>query len=279
MKLPSFVLHLEQWLFCLAIAFWAFSPVSAGDWPMWRCNPARSAATSDSLPPTLSLEWALDLPPLKPAWEDPVNQDRMPFDRSYEPIVQGETLFFGSNRSDRVTAVNVADGKERWRYYTEGPVRFPPVAADGKVYFASDDGRLVCLNAEDGSLAWERRGGPTHRKVLGNGRLISNWPVRGGPVVAEGKVYFAAGIWPFEGCFLYCLDAKTGETVWTNSSFASRYQPQPHGGSYSFAGVAPQGAFAILGARLIVPGGRSVPACFDRNTGALKFFHLPAVRP
>jgi outer membrane protein assembly factor BamB len=51
---------------------------------------------------------------------------------------------------------------------------------------------------------------PSERKLLGNGRLISTWPVRGGPVVADGRVYFAAGVWPFEGVFVYALDAETG---------------------------------------------------------------------
>lgn len=263
---------------CLAVCIVGFigtvCPIRGADWPMWGYDPARSAASPDSLPDTLHSRWTLAMPPLEPAWDEPVNQDRMPFDRAYEPIVSGETLFFGSSRSDRLTALNVSDGSERWRYYAGGPIRLPPVAAEGKVYFVSDDGTLVCLGAQDGKLVWERRGGPSPRKVLGNGRLISTWPARGGPVITEGRVYFGAGVWPFEGCFLFCLDANTGNTIWENAEFASQYQPQPHGGSYSFAGIAPQGALAVVGERLIVPGGRSVPGGFDRKTGKLEYSHL-----
>ena len=77
-----------------------------------------------------------------------------------------------------------------------------------KLYFASDDGYLYCLQAADGSLVWKFRGGPSDRKMLGNERLISMWPARGAPVIADGKIYFAAGIWPFMGIFLHALDAQ-----------------------------------------------------------------------
>ena len=70
------------------------------------------------------------------------------------------------------------------------------------------------------------------------------------------------------------MNIDDGKPVWENSGFSYQFQRQPHGGSYSFAGIAPQGALAVLGDRLIVPGGRSVPACFDRNTGAIRFFHF-----
>ena len=58
----------------------------------------------------------------------------------------------------------------------------------------------------DGRLVWKFRGGPTNRNVLRNERLISTWPVRGGPVLLDGTIYFSAGIWPFMGTFIYALD-------------------------------------------------------------------------
>ena len=45
--------------------------------------------------------------------------------------------------------------------------------------------------------------------MLGNDRLISHWPARGGPVVADGVVYFAAGLWPSDGIYVYALDGRT----------------------------------------------------------------------
>src|SRR5262249_4199698 len=48
---------------------------------------------------------------------------------------------------------------------------------------------------------------------------------------------------------------------------------QPHNAD-SFAGVAPQGPLVVQGDRLLVPGGRSIPACFDRKTGKLLYYLL-----
>src|SRR5262249_14915285 len=48
----------------------------------------------------------------------------------------------------------------------------------------------------------------------------------------------------------------------------SLYMKQPHN-TDAFAGVAPQGPLVVIGDTLVVPGGRSVPACFDRKTGKL----------
>ena len=245
-----------------------------GDWPAWRHDANRSASCSGDLPATLHVQWVRQYPALEPAWEDRVNQDRMPYDRVYEPVVVGSTMAFGSSRNDRVTALDTRTGEEKWRFYAGGPVRMPPFAAGGKLYVASDDGCLYCLDVETGTPVWVFRGGPSKRKVLGNGRMISTWSARGGPVVADGTAYFAAGIWPFMGVFIHALDAETGEVIWTNSEAGQRYTSQPHGGADAFGGIAPQGALAVAGDRLLVPGGRSVPACFDRAGGEQLYYHL-----
>src|SRR5690606_30071095 len=92
------------------------------------------------------------------------------------------------------------------------------------------------------------------------------WPARGAPVVYDDKVYFGAGVWPFMGIFLHALDAESGEVIWTNSGSGSEYIVQQHS-SPAFAGVAPQGYLAATEDHLVVSGGRTVPAVYDRRTG------------
>ncbi len=254
------------------LSSWLIKPTSY-DWPMWRYDANRSAASPQELSRMLHLQWVREYPKLQPTWDDPLNQDLMQFDKSYEPVVLGHTLFIGSNANDRLLAINTETGEELWRFYADGPVRLPPVAADGKVYFVSDDGYLYCVDANQGTLIWKFQGGPSDRKILGNERLISTWPARGGPVLQDGVLYFAAGIWPFMGVFIYALDAETGEEIWRNDSSGSQYMKQPHN-SPSYAGVAPQGAFVVAGDKLLVPGGRSVPACYDKYTGEFQYYHL-----
>ena len=100
--------------------------VNAADWPTWRSDAQRSAATTEQLADQLHLQWTLELPPLKPAWpEDP----RLHFDGTYEPVIAGTTLYYGSSRNDSVTAVDLVTGEDRWRFFTDGPVRFAPLVS------------------------------------------------------------------------------------------------------------------------------------------------------
>lgn len=255
----------------LALVMVVATPTVYGDdWPMWRHDAGHTAYASEDLPDRIQLLWERTYSPRNMAWEEALNQDRMPFDRIFEPVAADGMLFIGFNDADKLVALDSATGREVWTFYTDGPVRLPAAVMDGKTYCVSDDGQLYCLDAHNGTLLWKHRGGPSARRVLGNGRLISTWPARGGPVLADGIVYYAAGIWPFMGVFIYALDAETGAIIWENDSTGPQFQLQPHNAP-SFAGVAPQGAFVIDGDKLLVPGGRSVPACFDRDSGA--FIH------
>ncbi len=242
----------------------------AGDWPQWRHNARRTAATDESLPAKLYPQWSIDLGKARQAWTDKSNA-RSYFDVSYEPIVVGKLLIVGSMNNDSVTAYDTNTGAEKWRFFTEGPVRFAPAAYKDKVFVGSDDGYLYCLAAKTGKLIRKFLAAPSKRKILGHGRLISAWPVRGGPVVRDGKVYFSAGIWPFMGVFIYAMDAESGEVLWCNSATGAEWINYPHGGAIGFGGLAPQGSFAVSEDHLIVPSGRAVPAVFDRATG--KFLH------
>ncbi len=269
--------RLNLWmLFLIGAAFQSPQRVSASDdWPMWRSDAQRSAATTNKLADSLQPLWQREYSQRQPAWDDPLNLDLMTYDRIFEPIVLDGRMFVGFNDRDKLMALDANTGSELWSFITEAPVRLPPVGWQKRVYFCSDDGYLYCVNAEDGALLWKFSGAPNAQHVIGNRRLTSAWPARGGPVVRDGQVYFAASIWPFMGTFIYALDAETGKVEWLNDSTGAHYIKQPHSAP-SFAGVAPQGALVATENELIVPGGRSVPAVFDRATGNLRYFELNA---
>ncbi len=246
---------------------------SAVDWPLWGYDAARSGATPMEIPEELHLNWARRLATPRPAWPRQLDDmGKLDFDLSYAPVVMGDLVFVPSMVSDRVTAYRVGDGSEVWRCYVDGPVRLAPAAWEGKVYFVSDDGHLYCVDARSGEQLWCFKAAPAERLVLGNNRVISMWAARGGPVLKDGRVYFAAGVWPFMGTFVYALDAGTGAVVWQNTGESSTWQHQPHGGAFAFAGISPQGYLAATEDRLVVSGGRSTPALLDRHTG--EFLHL-----
>ena len=160
------------------IAFTTYSNADE-DWPTYRADTARSGFTSQSLPDSLNLQWtyqARHAP--RPAWP---TSDRIHFDFVNHPIVTGNTVLFGTSANDKVIALDLDSGLQRWAFYTEGPVRFAPAAWRDRIFVASDDGWLYALALSDGKLLWKHRGGPNDRKCLGNDRMISRWPARGGP--------------------------------------------------------------------------------------------------
>jgi len=248
------------------------TPLSAADWPACRGDASRSGYTAEAIPNQLRQRWEFRLPAApKPAWP---TSDRMEYDLAFQPIVVGDLVLFGSSADDQVYALDASSGRIRWRYFSGGPVRFAPVAWKDRVFVASDDGFLHALALADGRVLWKHRAGPDGRQVLGNERLISHWPARGGPVVWEDKVYYSGGIWPSDGVFLHALEAESGRPVWSNSETGGLFMAQPHGGAEAASGVAPQGYLLATADSLIVPTGRAVPAVFDRADGRLRYYHL-----
>jgi outer membrane protein assembly factor BamB len=243
------------------------------DWPMWRFDYGRTASTPEQLADKLYLQWQIQFSARTPVWDDPLNQNLMQYDRIFEPIVAGNKIFLGFNDQDKVVALDINTGMELWHYFSDGPVRLPLASNKGKLYFTSDDGYCYCLDANSGSLVWKRLLAPASNKLLGNKRLISMWPARGGIVIKDNIIYTAASIFPMMGTFIYAINAESGDIIWKNEGTASNYIQQPHN-SPAFADIAPQGAFTISGDKLLVAGGRTVPAAFDLKTGEEIYYKL-----
>ncbi|MBA4388522.1 MAG: hypothetical protein C0404_11110 [Verrucomicrobia bacterium] len=241
---------------------------SAGnDWPQYMGDENRLGVTPQALPAQLYLQWRRDYRPHVAAWSSEAAQ----YEKGFEPVVVGKTMIVGSSRSDWVVALNTDTGAEKWRYFTEGPVRVAPVATSNRVYVCSDDGYIHCLSVADGSLLMKRAAGPSNRKCFGNNRVISVWPARGGPILADGIVYFMSGVWTAEGTFGFALNAATGAEVWYNDSSCGvrSYQPHSHVGP---GGPPPMGymVLSIDRTKLFIGCGNGMPASFNRADGSLR---------
>ena len=248
---------------------------SAGDWPMARHDARRSAVTDEQLTFPLRLQWRyVAAQPPAPAWPEPIkNANRTDFDYAAHPVVAGDTVYFASSADDTLRALDATNGKPRWQFTAGGPLRFAPQVVGNRVYIGGDDGIAYCLDAETGKRVWSYRGGPSPDMLLGNGRMISRWPIRTGVLVDDGVLYFVAGMWPSEGIFIYALDAATGKLIWCNDT--SGHVPVRvvgHSVDDTLAGICPQGALLATADKLVVPMGRSTPATFDRKTGKLLRF-------
>lgn len=263
--------RIARWRLPLMAVLLSLATAGAADWPMYRADAARSGYSPDPLPARLELQWTYASPAPRPAWPSSM---RITYDFAPQAIILGKTIVLGSTADDRVIALDATTGRVRWTFFTGGPIRFAPAAWKDRVFVASDDGFLYALALADGRMLWRHQGGPNGRMCLGNQRLISRWPARGGPVVLNDIVYYAAGIWPSESVYLHALDAATGDVRWTNDRSGQLYMPQPHPTAEARSGVTPQGYLLANQDQLFAPTGRAVPAAYRLSDGELQYYHL-----
>jgi outer membrane protein assembly factor BamB len=235
-------------------------PVSG--WPTYRRDARRSAATPESLANVLTERWRHEsMTPPRPSWPEPARSSfwqeideivpRVVFDECFHPVSDGNVVLYGSSADDHVRCLDLSTGEIRWRHASNGPVRFAPVIDGDGVLFASDDGMMRRVRLTDGSLEWSKQLAPSDRKVVGNGRLISAWPPRTGPVLDRGRVSITSGLFPKFGTWATTLDARTGETLWR----------------VELPGISPQGYLLASPTRLFVPTGRTSPVMLGRGDG------------
>ena len=239
---------------------------AAADWPTFRHDNHRSGQTLEQLPAArLAARWVYRSPcPPQPAWAGPAKWDAyknltLRSMRNYDPVyhvtVCGSALYFGSSVDDSVHCINVADGREKWTFTTDGPVRIAPTCVGDNVYFGSDDGHAYCIRAADGGLVWKCAPADLSRRVLNNGRLIPLWPCRTGVLVADGKAYFATGMLPWKPSYLCAVDAETGHARGKDEYIREQF------------GMTMEGALLASKNHIFATQGRVPPLLFNRTDG------------
>jgi len=231
-------------LTCIAALTVAAGVARAANWPAYRNGPDRRAFTTEQIASPLVPQWThVPQAAPSPAWPEPVRElHMMDFDHAFQPVVAGGVVYFGSSSDHQVHALDLATGKQRWTFHTDGPVRFAPVVSEGRLYVASDDGCVYCLTPADGKLIWRFRAGEDQR-ILGNEQMISRWPLRSGLLIADGVVHLTAGMWPSDGVWTVALQAKDGKVI------RKVKQDDP--------GFTPQGYLTLGPDALLAPNGRS----------------------
>ena len=243
--------------------------IRAADWPTFRGNNARTAATSEQISVPLNLAWKYESPALpETAWTDGEGRVieekllglRVKFDDVFHPVIVGGKLFFGAT-DDQLHCMDLKTGVTEWTYYTGAPIRLAPSVVNGRVYFGSDDGHVYCVDATTGKLHWQFRAGPEEDWLIARGEMVSRWPVRTGVLVDNGVAYFGAGVFPHEDVYLYAVNADDGSVIWKQDSLSDEDAGRND--------LSPQGYLLASEDLLFVPSGRSLPAAFDRKTGKL----------
>jgi outer membrane protein assembly factor BamB len=234
---------------------------AAQPWPTYRHDNRRSGVTSQSLNLPLHQSWTKNAGPPQQAWTGPAkwdayaSNDGLQSMRNFDPChfttAAHGLLYFGSSADNAVHCLDAKTGEEKWLYFTNSSVRFPPTIVAEKAWFGSDDGFVYCAHALTGKPLWKKRVAPSDRLVPSNGKLISPWPVRTGVTVENNRAYLAASLLPWKTSYLWCLDATTAEQIYLTEH----------------SGVTLQGAILAGGDRLYIPQGRAAPVALTQADG------------
>lgn len=149
------------------------------------------------------------------------------------PATDGSLVFFGSD-DGTLYAVDINDGKLRWKASMEGALMSSPSVSGGKVYIGSTGEWYRAFNAADGKIAWEKSLGANiaasqavddrHVYIGTTGRVFYCLNKDDGSVVWKytanslfNAAPFVAGEIVYIGCAdktLYAFRANTGELLW-----------------------------------------------------------------
>jgi outer membrane protein assembly factor BamB len=149
-----------------------------------------------------------------PHWEAEVSSEVLA-----SPVIVGDMVVVRTG-DGRVYALDATSGQRRW-VYDQGSVPLlslrgngPMLAANGVLFFGSDDGKLVALRQDNGAKLWEQK------LASGEGRTeIDRLNDADGAMLLDGSTLYGTA---YHGN-LAAVDGPSGRPLWTHpfSSFES----------------------------------------------------------
>jgi outer membrane protein assembly factor BamB len=196
----------------------------ATGWPQWR-GPGRDGISAETGWLNNSQnDWPAEGPPL--LWRAQVGVGM-----SSCAVAEGRVFAQGNdgNGSDSVFAFDAATGAALWKYtypcasaahemsiVPNGPGATPTVTG-GHVFTLSREGDLLCLEAANGHVLWQKN----LVADLGGKRPVYGYTQS--PLIDHGSVFLDVGSEPEKTGSTMALDAATGETRWRAGSGEAGY--------------------------------------------------------
>ncbi len=140
----------------------------------------------------------------------------------------------GGQGTDSITLTIGVIGEPVWSFATDGYIESSAVLYGGYVYVGSYDGKVYCLDTQNGSTIWEFETGGI---------------IRSSPTIAGNYLYVGSG-----DSFVYCLNALTGAPIW---SFAT--------------GDMVNSSPAVSGGYVYIGSGDHKLYCLNAQTGQLQW--------
>lgn len=130
------------------------------------------------------------------------------------PAVVDGKVYTGADDGN-IYCINANTGQQIWKTpaggVSEGALfrsmpqfRSSPVIVDNKLYVGAMDGKVYCLNINDGSVVWSR--------AIGN----ITYGIASTPFIYKGVLYIGSG-----NGYLYAINAANGNIVWDRTLTAS----------------------------------------------------------
>ncbi len=219
------------------------------DWPMYRHDGRRSGGARTTVSGKLKKSWSTRLT-----------------GRLTQPAVVGDTVYVAETDAHTVCALSAANGREKWNFTVDGRVDSTPTIYKGMVLFGSADGRIYCLRAEDGALAWKFLAAPEVRLVSSYGQLESAWPVHGSVLIQNDVLYASAGRNTYldDGITFYKMDPATCRVL--NKNVLYNFDP------VTGEQLGPEGGFDMDGVNtaLLSGDGQNIFMKQERLDGSLR---------
>jgi len=163
----------------------------------------------------------------------PMRQVKLPFAASSAAVSDGESIFVGA-ANQRFYSLNIHGGTVNWQLLTPQTVSASPIVFKDDLYFAGQDGQVVCCTKQEKAKNWTFQ---TEAPIFADmvldaaGLFVASsdrslylldresgrrkWrerfdtPLDEAPVVAGERIYQSV---PNQG--LYALEAKSGRRLW-----------------------------------------------------------------
>ncbi len=166
-------------------------------------------------------------------WEYSERNDSIKRKSFYTSPVACNQFVVAGNVNNYLYAVNISDGKLRWRFKTNGSINSDASVFEDKIYFTSDDLNFYCLDTA-GNLLWKK---PMETKSLSSSTFFNEKVITAGidgNIIAMSKktgellwtFQTKGAVWAspllqgekiFIGSFdrnFYCIDADNGKLLW-----------------------------------------------------------------
>jgi eukaryotic-like serine/threonine-protein kinase len=162
--------------------------------------------------------------------------------RGESPVVSNGTVYISCANTyvdGDIYAIDAVTGILKWSKYV--PIPTSPLVSGGRVFVQSLGGSYYALNESDGSVIWERTMGLTRSTAaISNGKLYTNLS----GVQQEVR----------------CLDASTGNTIWSVPCSSGATGPTVHNGT------------VYVNSSISVP---QYTEAYDATTGSFKWRYSP----